>query len=351
MNPLFRPLFFVVAATLMALSAHAETQAQSLAHKAQTLKKQQKIAPNNAKKLNPKTIATRKTNKKITAPAKKSPTHRAVAKKSTSAQLTPRQKPETSAPLVDKVPLYSSAVLVVDNQSQAVLLSKNQQQQMPIASLTKLMTTMVVLDAHQDENEVIAIAEEDIDTIKNTHSRLFVGLHLRRKDAMLLALMSSENRAANALARHYPGGYRAFVSAMNQKAAMLGMTRTHFIDATGLSPENVSTPEDLSQLVQSALLYPTIREYSTTRSAEVLANEHAMIFKNTNPFIAREQQSSMNIELSKTGHINESGYCLVLSTLVNAKRFTVVLMSAASKAKRTHDLARIAQFVQTALIR
>lgn len=259
------------------------------------------------------------------------------------------RKPIIPAEEIQGVPIYSSALLVVDQSNNTVLMNKNAQQVMPLASLTKLMTAMVVLDSGLANDEVINIDDADVDWLKNSRSRLYVGLQLRRADALLLALMSSENRAAHALARFSPGGMPAFIMSMNQKAAILGMHQTHFDDPTGLSPTNVSSPRDIAILVHAANQYPTIRQYSTTSSAIMHVGERALKFSNTNPII-KNDSDLLDIQLSKTGHTNEAGFCLAFSALVGAKPITVVMMAAASKAKRFRDLVNIAEFVNARFI-
>ncbi|MDR2679091.1 MAG: peptidase, partial [Zoogloeaceae bacterium] len=209
----------------------------------------------------------------------------------------------------DPSTLGSAAVLVMDQINGKVLLEKNPDMVSSIASISKLMTAMVVLDAKPDMEEVITIGEEDVDYRKGTHSRLQIGTSMTRDTALLLALMSSENRAANALGRHYPGGLAAFVAAMNRKARALGLRYTHFEEPTGLSSNNVSTPRELSILAAAAHRYPKIREYSTMAQAQLDVGVSVLTFNNTNALV---KNPDWRIGLSKTGYISEAGRCLVM---------------------------------------
>jgi D-alanyl-D-alanine endopeptidase (penicillin-binding protein 7) len=221
--------------------------------------------------------------------------------------------------------LKSSSALVQDQESGAVLYEKNAGAVLPIASITKLMTAMVSLDAQPDMAEVLIIGDEDVDILKGTHSRLKVGTRLTREQMLQLALMSSENRAAAALSRHYAGGREAFVTAMNQKAQTLGLTDTRFYDPTGLTATNVSSARDLAKMVAAAHEYPLIREFTTTASRQVAIGGRPQVFRNTNALV-RNANSSWDIGLSKTGYINEAGRCLVMQAQVNHKSTIIVLL-------------------------
>ncbi|MDR1647568.1 MAG: serine hydrolase [Zoogloeaceae bacterium] len=239
--------------------------------------------------------------------------------------------------------LGSTAVLVMDQASGQVLLEKNPDMVSPIASISKLMTAMVMLDAKLDLNEVITISEEDVDYRKGTHSRLQVGTSMTRDTALLLALMSSENRAANALGRHYPGGLVAFVAAMNRKARALGLRYTYFEEPTGLSSNNVSTPRELSLLTAAAHQYSKIREYSTMAQAQLDTGLSVLTFNNTNALI---KSSDWRIGLSKTGYISEAGRCLVMQAWVSGKPVVMVLLDATGKLTRASDAARIKRWME-----
>jgi D-alanyl-D-alanine endopeptidase (penicillin-binding protein 7) len=202
--------------------------------------------------------------------------------------------------------LRSNVVFVQDLNSKAVLLSRNDGVARPIASITKLMTALIVVDAKQPLNEMLQITQADVDVVKFSRSRLAVGTRLSRGDMLHLALMSSENRAANALGRHYPGGMPAFVAAMNNKARELGMNNTRFVEPTGLSSGNVATPRDLVKLMQATAARPTIRHYTTNQQHEISTKGHATLFRNTNMLVTNP---NWDIRVSKTGCINEAGQC------------------------------------------
>ncbi|HEX4870445.1 MAG TPA: D-alanyl-D-alanine endopeptidase [Moraxellaceae bacterium] len=228
-----------------------------------------------------------------------------------------------------------------------VLYSKNPNRTMPIASITKLMTAMVVLDARLPMDEPITITAEDVDHLRNTSSRLTVGTTLPRHEMMLLALMSSENRAAAALARTYPGGTAAALAAMNRKAQELGMTHARFLDGTGLHSENSASPTDLVRLVKAARNYPEIHQYSTTAEHVVHAGRgRALQYRNTNALVKND---SWQIELSKTGFINEAGKCLVMQARIQSQPVVIVLMDSAGRYTRIGDANRVKQWLETAM--
>jgi len=241
--------------------------------------------------------------------------------------------------------LQSSAVLVLDQATGAILFEKNPNAVLPIASITKLMTAMVVLDAKPDLNETLAIGEEDVDMLKGTRSRLKVGTHLAREEMLRLALMSSENRAAAALSRNYPGGREAFVVAMNQKAQALGLVDTRFQDPTGLTAANVSSPHDLAKMVNAAHQYPLIREFSTASEGEFSIAGRPQQFRNTNALV---KNPTWEIGLSKTGYINEAGKCLVMQAWLNNKPTIIVLLDSWGKMTRIGDANRIKRWVESA---
>jgi D-alanyl-D-alanine endopeptidase (penicillin-binding protein 7) len=241
--------------------------------------------------------------------------------------------------------VQSSAALVLDQTTGAILFEKNPTAVLPIASITKLMTAMVVLDAKPDLNETLVIGEEDVDIIKGTRSRLKVGTHLAREEMLRLALMSSENRAAASLSRHYPGGREAFVAAMNQKAHVLGLVDTRFLDPTGLTAANVSSPRDLAKMVDAAHQYPLIREFSTTSEGEFSIAGRPQQFHNTNTLV---KNPTWEIGLSKTGYINEAGKCLVMQAWLNNKPTIIVLLDSWGKMTRIGDANRIKRWVESA---
>ncbi len=267
---------------------------------------------------------------------------------STAAASQPPERPSVGQTIglnrtPDPLSLHSSVAMVTDARSGDVLLRKNAGAVLPIASITKVMTAMVVLDAQQSLDEVLSISKADIDRAKGTSSRLSPGVHLKRRELLQLALMSSENRAANALGRHYPGGLPGFVNAMNMKAKELGMGDTRFVEPTGLSSGNVSTARDLSVMVRYAGNYPLIREMSTASSLTVLAGRQQMSFFNTNRLVSSNQWS---IGLQKTGYISEAGNCLVMQTLIDGRPMIVVLLDAAGKLSRFGDAQRIRDWIR-----
>ena len=253
---------------------------------------------------------------------------------------------ETDEALAAKLKLESNAVLVLDHQSGEILYGKNTQAIVPIASITKLMTAMVVLDANLDPEEKIVITEDDVDWLRGSHSRLRVGAPLTRDELLRLALMASENRAASALGRAYPGGPESFVRAMNLKAQLVGMNGSRFADATGLSSANVSTAGDLATLVRSAYRYPKIRQYSTSAAYAVsLGGRHPVAFRNTNRLV---RSSAWDIGLSKTGFINEAGRCLVMQATLAGRMVIIVLLDSWGKSSRIGDANRIRKWLEIA---
>jgi len=240
--------------------------------------------------------------------------------------------------------LKSAAALVVDFNDGQTIYGKNTQGVTPIASITKLMTSMVVLDANLPLDETLYVDTADLDFIKHTYSRLAVGTGLPRREMLRLALMSSENRAASSLSRSYPGGSAAFTAAMNHKAVELGMSNTHFVDATGLSSENVSTAEDLVKMVKAAYEYPLIREFTTTTAHEVetVAGRNLQ-FRNSNGLVKNPQ---WEIGLSKTGYISEAGRCLVMQAKIGARHVVIVLLDSWGKYTRLADAQRIKKWLE-----
>ena len=244
-----------------------------------------------------------------------------------------------------RLALYSASALVIDQTSGQPLIEKQPDTVVPIASISKLMTAMVVLDAKLDLNEVITITDDDVDGLKGTRSRIPVGTTMTRETAMLLALMSSENRAANALGRHYPGGLPAFVKAMNRKAQSLGMYNSNFEEPTGLSSNNVSTAHDLARMVTAAARYPEIRQFSTTAEAKVEMNGRIRDFGNTNALV---RSDNWEIGISKTGYVSEAGRCLVMQARVADKPVVIVLLDSNGKMTRVGDANRIKRWMESA---
>jgi D-alanyl-D-alanine endopeptidase (penicillin-binding protein 7) len=242
--------------------------------------------------------------------------------------------------------LSSSAALVLDTTDSAVLYSRHSDVAMPIASITKLMTALVVMDAGQPLDEVLTLTDDDRSLGKGSASRLAPGTHLTRGDLMHLALMSSENRAAHALGRNYPGGVAACVIAMNAKAHELGMSNARFVEPTGLSDENVASPEDLSKLVIAAAAVPAIREYSTDSDYVVQVGRRPLQFRNTDSLVSK---SDWNIVVQKTGYIAEAGRCLVMQTVIEARTVVIVLLNSYGKRTRVADARRIRRWMETTL--
>jgi len=241
--------------------------------------------------------------------------------------------------------LHSAIALIYDQQTQSPLYAKNSDAQAPIASITKLMTAMVVLDARQPLDEEISIDLADIDTLKGTRSRLRIGMRYTRSELLKLALMASENRAASALARAYPGGYDAAIAAMNAKARELAMHNTRFLDPTGLSSDNISTAHDLVRMVSSARDYPLIHKYTTATSLSVEGRRgREMRFVNTNPLV---RNASWEIGVSKTGYISEAGRCLVMEATINRRPVIIVLLDSWGKHSRIGDANRIKKWIES----
>ena len=243
-----------------------------------------------------------------------------------------------------KVFLRSHVALVVDAKSGETIFAKNSDAVLPIASITKLMTAMVVLDRGLELGQRIVISEEDMDTLKGTRSRLRTGSVMTRDELLLLALMASENRAAAALARTYSGGFDSFVAAMNEKARALGMSDTRFVDSTGLSSGNVSSAHDLAAMVKAAYGYPLIREYSTREGAHVLSLGRDVAYRNTNGLV---HSADWNVGLSKTGFISEAGRCLVMRAKVASRDLVVILLDSWGKNSRIGDANRIRKWLET----
>lgn len=239
----------------------------------------------------------------------------------------------------------SGSALVIDQDGGEALYEKNASLVVPIASITKVMTAMVVLDSMPNLQAPITITDEDVDYLKGSRSRLQVGAVITREMALLLALMSSENRAANALARHYPGGMAAFLAAMNRKAASLGMNRTHFADPTGLTSNNVSTAHDLARMVTAAYRYPLIREFSTTPGTTAEVKGRELEYRNTNQLV---KSPTWEIGLSKTGYIQEAGKCLVMQARVADRPVVIVLLDSSGRQTRIGDANRIKRWMESA---
>ena len=242
----------------------------------------------------------------------------------------------------DALDLKSSVALVVDQDTNEVLVNKNSQAILPIASITKLMTALVVTEHSLPMNEMLVVSQDDVDATAGSRSRLKLGTQLRRGEMLHLALMSSENRAAHVLGRNYPGGVPHFVSAMNAKARELGMGDTRYVEPTGLSSDNQSSAQDLARLVRAASVQPLIRELSTSREAMVPVNGHDVQFRNTNGLV---RNPDWDISLQKTGYISAAGRCLVMQAQLAGRSLILVLLDSAGKYSRIGDAERIRRWL------
>ena len=244
----------------------------------------------------------------------------------------------------DPLDLRSSVALVMDQDTREVLISKNDGAVLPIASLTKLMTGLVITEARLPMNEMIVISQDDVDTEKGSRSRLKVGAELSRGELMHLALMSSENRAAHALGRTYPGGLAAFVQLMNAKAQALGMKDTRYVEPTGLSSKNQSSAKDLATLVAAAYTEPQLRELTTSPGHAVEVANRTLQYNNTNRLV---HNPSWDIGIQKTGYISEAGQCLVMQAKVAGRKLIMVFLDSSGKYTRLADAERVRRWVES----
>lgn len=316
--------------------------AVNTAANAATTEKQSKAAKANAKTTTkPAAVAatTPKTTVKISKSAKKPRTVRTTVTRSTDAVVAGPPSLATALGLRgqhDQLSLKSSVAMVVNQDTKEVYFEKNSSVSLPIASITKLMTAMVVLDSKMPLDETIVINAEDVHIYRT--SRLSGGTVLTREEALLLALMSSENRAAYTLGRNYPGGIPAFVDAMNRKAREIGMSRSHFADPTGLMSENVASAEDLTRMLSAAYQYKMIREFSTWPTLTMVINQRPQKFLNTNRLV---RAGDMDIGLQKTGFINAAGKCLVMQARVNNTPLLLVFLDSVGTQSRFADAVRV----------
>ena len=245
-----------------------------------------------------------------------------------------------------KLHIASGSAMLIDLQTNKLIYASNPDVVVPIASVTKLMTGMVVLEAKQNMEEYISVSISDTPEMKGVFSRVKLNSELPRKEMLLITLMSSENRAAASLAHHYPGGYVAFIAAMNAKAKALGMTSTHYVEPTGLSTSNVSTARDLSKLLQAARKYPMLSELSTTKEKTVAFRKpnYTLGFHNTDHLVRKD---NWDIQLTKTGFTNQAGHCLVLVTRMADRPVSLVILDAFGKYTHFADASRIRQWVET----
>ena len=243
----------------------------------------------------------------------------------------------------DPLSLKSSVALVIDQDTHEVLFSKNEEAVLPIASLTKLMTGLIVSEAKLPMDEVLTITQSDVDTEKGSTSRLKVGTQLTRREMLHLALMSSENRAASALGRTYPGGLQTFVGLMNAKARQLGMQDTHYVEPTGLSSKNQSSAKDLAVLVNQASEDALLREFSTSPGHQVAVGRQTLQYNNTNRLV---KSPAWDIGVQKTGYISEAGQCLVMQARVAGRKLIMVFLDSAGKLTRIADAERVRRWVE-----
>ncbi len=244
----------------------------------------------------------------------------------------------------DPLDLKSGAALVMDQDTHEILFNKNDQAVLPIASLSKLMTGLLISESGLPMNEMITITQDDVDTEKHSSSRLRVGTVLSRGELLHLALMASENRAAHALGRTYPGGLSAFVSLMNAKAKMIGMKETHYVEPTGLSSENQSSARDLATLVNVAYKDPTLRELTTSHNFDVDVGNRTLQFNNTNRLV---KNPSWDIGLQKTGYITEAGHCLLMQVKIAGRKLIMVFLDSAGSLSRFADAERVRRWIES----
>jgi D-alanyl-D-alanine endopeptidase (penicillin-binding protein 7) len=312
------------------------------------------------KKSAEKSAGPRKGQSAKTAQARKNQTAKSSARKSQTAQAVRNARPfaasQNARPMrasfgqmaglhatSDALGLHSSVALVVDQETQEVLYRKNDNAVLPIASLTKLMTGLVIAEANLPMDERIRITQADVDTEKGSSSRLAVGTELSRGELMHLSLMSSENRAAHALGRTFPGGMDLFVSRMNQRARALGMKDTRYVEPTGLSSQNQSSANDLAVLATKAYDEPILRELSTSHGREVSVGRKTLQYNNTNGLVKNPQ---WDIGLQKTGYISEAGRCLVMQAQVSGRKLIMVFLDSAGKFSRMGDAERVRKWLE-----
>ncbi|WP_373975596.1 D-alanyl-D-alanine endopeptidase [Chitinibacter sp. SCUT-21] len=345
MSKFFRPLcaLFICAslATTPALASKEVTEKSKTSLKKQTSSQSARSAkkPSNKVAKNSKSSKSKVT---YTSRKKTSVKQNAIASARRDVQIA---RINASPINLASPGVQSAAAVVLNQQTGEVMYERNADNVIPIASITKLMTAMVVLDAKLPLNELISITHEDVDNLKNTSSRLAVGTTLTRGEMLLLALMSSENRAASALSHYYPGGRNNFIRKMNEKALQLGMTHTRFFDSTGLTPQNVATSRDLALMVKAAQRYPEIHQFSTSSEYNFVSNltGNVMTYRNTNPLV---KNPDWNIGVSKTGFINEAGRCIVMQATINNMPVVMVLMASNGKQTRIGDVQRVRRWIE-----
>ena len=318
-------------------AALAVPAAHATASKRQAVKKQQVTKTSSPKKV--VTVKTgRKTAKFVLASKRKSVIHVSAPPRQSFGQIAGLHGAQ------DALDLKSSVALVIDQDTREVLFSKNDSAVLPIASLTKLMTGAIVTGAKLPMDEIITITQDDVDTEKGSRSRLKVGTSLTRGEMLHLTLMSSENRAAHALGRTYPGGMTVFVGLMNAKAKLLGMFDTKYVEPTGLSSKNQSSAQDLATLVSATHADPVLRELSTSNGYQVAIGDRTLQYNNTNRLIKNPE---WDIGLQKTGYISEAGQCLVMQTKIAGRKLIMVFLDSAGKFSRLGDAERVRRWVES----
>lgn len=344
---LFSILFIIFSApTAQANEATPNTvqRKKSSVHKSAVTKKKAQAAVAQSKSKN---IVSRGRSKKITAGYTRKIAHKRVLTAPIVQVMPARPTFGDMAGLSnthDPLDLKSNAAFVMDQATSEVLFEKNSRVPLPMASITKLMTALIVLDSQQDMNEILEVTIQDVDFEKNSGSRLRVGAQLSRTDMLHIALMSSENRAASALGRSYPGGLPNFVKRMNEKARMIGMTDTTYVDPTGLSSRNVASARDLAKLVSAAYNYPIVRQYSTDRSYMVEPGGRALQYSTSNGLVKNPE---WDIGLQKTGYISEAGRCLVMQAKIDGRPVVMVFLDSKGKQSRLGDAGRIRKWLET----
>ncbi|MEG0316626.1 MAG: D-alanyl-D-alanine endopeptidase [Comamonas sp.] len=354
----FLTLSCALAAPAAYASKKAPTKKQTTAASAPVKKKQAAKATSTKKVVAQKSTKSATSNRKVVATravksntkvARKATATRAVAAAAAGAAAVAVARPSFGQmaglhQVSDPLDLKSSVALVLDQDTKEVLLSKNDHAVLPIASITKLMTGLLIAEAKLPMDEMITITQDDVDTEKHSSSRLRVGTQLSRGEMLHLALMSSENRAAHALGRTYPGGLTHFVQLMNNKAKLLGMTETQYVEPTGLSSRNQSSAHDLATLVNVTHANPLMRQYSTSPSYEVAVGNRMLQFNNTNSLVKSDR---WDIGLQKTGYISEAGRCLVMQAEVSGRKIIMVFLDSVGKYSRQGDAERVRHWVES----
>ncbi len=330
-----------VSVLLLGVPAHGSTSTVSGAGKSRAVSVKPKVSIVTKKPVGKKPVARSRVSAKLDSQSARASQRRKVPKAAVAAKPSVGEM-DGLRETRDKLALKSSVALVMDQDTNEVLFSKNSQAVLPIASITKLMTAVVVTDAGLPLDEVLTVTQDDVDTEKGSRSRLSVGSQLTRGEMLHLALMSSENRAAHALGRNFPGGLAVFVSAMNAKARSLGMTDTHYVEPTGLSSLNQSSAHDLATLVKLAHTHPLIRELSTSPQFLVDVGSRKLQYRNTNRLVSNP---TWDIGLQKTGYISEAGRCLVMQASLAGRKLIMVFLDSSGLNTRLADAERVRRWV------